>query len=519
MFKNEHFSLKFFIENSKFQKLFTAVLFSVFTIVAFNIAGDYGVPWDDHLQQKVGEQNYRLVTEGDMDIYSSPDQFYGSAFELPLYFIQSFFSDYSTQIYVRHIVTNLFFVLSLLFFHKLIFELLKSYWIAILGVLVIYLTPRIFANSFFNTKDIPFMAAFIISIFTMYNLLQKTGNIKFVIIHALTSAFIIDIRIIGILIPALTIFLALFQHFTIKKSGSIYKQLLIYSVVTAVLILMLWPALWYHPFIFFRSILRMSQFPWNYFNLLTGNQILATQIPFYYIPLWISVSIPIFVSLSYLVGITLASINFFKSFDKNLNIKSLLLLVLILLPIDLCILFVLLDSTFYDGWRHLYFMYPMIITGGLYGLKYFYNYYDVKLVKVLIVVLILAFMSKNVITNVKLHPYQQVYFNALVDKSNNALLANWEMDYWGLSFKEGFEKILELDSSKQIRVNISNESAIDNWRLSQEIDDRIILVDSIFNAKYFISNYRFHNVEYKFYKIDSIQRQGSSILGIYKLRE
>ncbi len=519
MVKNKCFSCESFFRNSRFQNIFTILLFAVFIITAFCIADDYGVPWDDHLQQKIGEQNYRLMTESSLDIYSSTDQFYGSAFELPLYFIQSFFNEYSTQIYVRHLITNIFFIFSLFFFYKLIFRLLKSYWIAILGVAILYITPRIFAHAFFNTKDIPFMAAFIISVFTMYNLLQNPANIKYVIIHAFTSAFIIDIRIIGILIPALTVVLLVFQYFTIKKSRNLFKHLLLYALVTAALIIVMWPALWYHPFIFVRSILRMSQFPWNYYNLLAGNQILATQIPFYYIPLWISVSVPILVSLFYLLGIVLATANFFKCFQQNLNLKGLLLLVLVLLPIDLWILFIILGSTFYDGWRHLYFMYPLIIIGGLYAVNYLYNFSDIKLIRYITIVLILVFISKNVITNINLHPYQQVYFNDLVDKKDNAILTNWEMDYWGLSYKESFEKILELDSAKQIKVNISNESAIDNWKLSHEIDDRIILVDSISEAKYFISNYRFHNKEYPYHKVDSIKRQGSSILGVYKLKE
>lgn len=518
MFKNACLSCEAFLNNSKFQNIFTTMVFAVFIIIAFSIAGDYGVPWDDHLQQKVGEQNYSLIYEGNIGIYSSPDQFYGSAYELPLYFIQSFFSSYSTKIYVRHLITNLFFIFSLFFFYKLIFRFLKSYWLAILGVVFIYITPRIFAHSFFNTKDIPFMAAFIISVFTMHYLLLKPDNIKRVLIHAFTSAIIIDIRIVGILIPALTIFLVLFQNFAIKRQGNIVKQLLIYSITTGILIFAFWPALWHHPFIFIRSILRMSQFPWNYYNLLAGDQILATNIPFYYIPLWISVSVPIFISLIYLLGVLIASVNFIKTYDNKLNINNLLLLVLILLPIDLWILFVILSSTFYDGWRHLYFMYPLIIIGGLYTIQCFYNYFNKKLIKVFIVILLLVFISKNVIVNINLHPYQQVYFNTLVDKSDNAVLYNWEMDYWGLSYKEGFDKVLKLDSSNHIKVKVSNESAYDNYKLSQEIDNRIILVDSILDADYFISNYRFHNREFQLNKVDSIQRQGSSILGIYKLK-
>ena len=44
----------------------------------------------------------------------------------------------------------------------------------------------------------------------------------------------------------------------------------------------------------------------------------------------------------------------------------------------------------------------------------------------------------NVLNLIKLHPYQNIYFNFLVEKKANSL---FEIDYWGVSNKDALEKI------------------------------------------------------------------------------
>jgi len=119
---------------------------------------------------------------------------------------------------------------------------------------------------------------------------------------------------------------------------------------------------------------------------------------------------------------------------------------------------------------------------------------------------------------INLHPYQQTYFNAFVDNGKDKIHNNWEMDYWGLSYKEGFEKILELDNSDTIRVIVANISANSNWKLVNDKEARIILVTDISKANYFISNYRFHPQKYDYNMVDSICVERSLILGIFKLK-
>ena len=75
------------------------------------------------------------------------------------------FEDKKNQFLLRHFLISLFFFFSLVYFYRLILRIFRNWKIAIIGVLIIFLTPRIFADSFYNNKDILFMSCNIFSVF------------------------------------------------------------------------------------------------------------------------------------------------------------------------------------------------------------------------------------------------------------------------------------------------------------------------------------------------------------------
>ena len=500
-----------------YQKGILVIIFAVFVIIGISIAGDYGVPWDDSLQTAIGEQNFKLAFHGDKSIYQSPDRFYGSAFEMPLYFIQNISKSYKTQIYIRHLITHLYFLFALFIFFKLLLKLFKSYSLSILGVLLIYLSPRIFAHSFFNTKDIAFMSAFIISIYTMLRMIDEPNN-KRIIIHAIASAFLIDIRIIGILISFITFAIAILEKLNNGSKTKTINALIKYSVLLLIFTLAFWPSLWFDPLLFAKSILRMANFPWRYTNLFDGIFINANEIPWHYIPTWIGITTPIFIIILYIIGSIYLLSSIIKNISISLSNRDIALFILVYIPIDLWVFFVIINSVLYDGWRHLFFYYPLIIIGSIYGIYSLKNKLKTirsKRILMGIIALFLVFSAKNIIT---LHPYQHVYFNNLVSHNTNNIRKNWEQDYWGLSYKQGFEKLDKLNIGDIIKVKIENSPGIDNCKLLDEHNRKFVIVDSISDADYLITNYRFHPQEYNYKKIDSVYLQGSCILGIYKLK-
>ena len=133
------------------------------------------------------------------------------------------------------------------------------------------------------------------------------------------------------------------------------------------------------------------------------------------------------------------------------------------------VLVVALDSTLYGDWRHLYFVYPALLTLAVGGLQAAMQQRQVwyqagrAWMARLCTVLLLACMGHMAFTGswiCRNHPHQQVYFNALAGQH---VAKRFDRDIWGLSARDGIEFILLHDSRQHIRV--SGDHVIQNLRM------------------------------------------------------
>ncbi len=122
---------------------------------------------------------------------------------------------------------------------------------------------------------------------------------------------------------------------------------------------------------------------------------------------------------------------------------------------------------------------------------------------------------------IRYHPHQNVYFNILAGKNMKEVKNSFELDYWGLSYRQALEYILKNDKDKVIKIYVTNACGWYN-SLILPSDDRKRLVyvkrDSLDEAKYFISNYRWHKDEYPYEdEYFSIKIGGTKIMVVYRL--
>ena len=102
-----------------------------------------------------------------------------------------------------------------------------------------------------------------------------------------------------------------------------------------------------------------------------------------------------------------------------------------------------LGSTLYDGWRHLYFVYAPFAMLAVFGLRWLISA-GVRVARPAATGLVAIGLAATVVEMVRIHPHQNVYFNALVDRSTPGHLpSRYEMDYWGTSIREAIEHLLE----------------------------------------------------------------------------
>jgi len=172
----------------------------------------------------------------------------------------------------------------------------------------------------------------------------------------------------------------------------------------------------------------------------------------------------------------------------------------------------------------MFFIYPAFLIISLKGLISLFDIIKIKFkgraYKILNVIIIIFIAFSLVSTTqfmIKNHPFQNVYFNSLAGRN---IKNNFELDYWGLSYRQAFEYILRNDDEKTIKVYVQNlPGKIIVDILTPEERNRLEYVD-LDDAKYFLSNYRFHKDEYPYEnEFYSINIDGVKIMVVYKLRE
>ena len=116
---------------------------------------------------------------------------------------------------------------------------------------------------------------------------------------------------------------------------------------------------------------------------------------------------------------------------------------------------------------------------------------------------------------------KNVYFNIFAGSNLNS---EFELDYWGLSFKQGIEKVLEKHPVDTLALCFSLYPGYYNVPfLPEELRNRVNADVSLQDADYFISNYRgvYNDARYKnkrypyINRVDSIMVGNARIIGIY----
>jgi hypothetical protein len=186
-----------------------------------------------------------------------------------------------------------------------------------------------------------------------------------------------------------------------------------------------------------------------------------------------------------------------------------------------------MGSILYDGWRHMFFIYPafvLVSLNGIVGIQGLLRHYGPPSVlpafHAAAILLVLVSLGVTTATMVKHHPYQNVYFNMFAGRNMAEIKMRYEMDYWGLSYRKALEYILAHDSSDTIALGVANYPGWLNGRiLRPEERQRFRFVDHIRNATYFVSNYRGHPKEYPCRnEVFSVNIDGAKIVMVCKLR-
>jgi len=427
--------------------------------------------------------------------------------------------------FTQHLLSFLYFFCGIVCFYYLLLRIFDDWQIALSGCIFLALSPRIFAESFYNTKDIPFMVAFIFAITSLTSLGQKI-NLRNILFHSLSSAIMISIRLNGVLILVISAISFICISYAANQSQSKTKLLsyfILYVFIAVGLTVIFFPTFQSNPFTeLINGLKSLSHFPWSGgMVLFRGAMIDAAKLPWYYIPTWVLITTPIMISLFFTIGGIGLTFTFVKNPSEFLKNKHQFVVIMLWLFLPVAAV-ILLKSVLYDGWRHLYFIFPAFIIIALYGLKIFGNTVLRKVTppnrNTLLLFLSMLGMSFPMIFMIENHPYEYVYFNAFAGRNYQEIKKRYEMDYWGLSYFQALGYLSHIEKSPNFQVYVDNTPGrLNAIMLPANQMQRFTFVDNIDEADYFVTNFRWHPAGFNYPTFFDIEVNGVGINTIYKL--
>lgn len=523
-------------------RLYVSVFFLCYLAMGIALYKDYGVSWDEPTHRQIALVNAKYLASlflpafhpaefaalPSLADYSSKQ--YGIVFDLPVYLAETWFGyngNMPEAYYLRHLCTFLLFYVSVIFFYLIVRNRFDSRLLGLAGCLLLILSPRFFAESFYS-KDVVFLSLFIIAIYFFIRYLDR-HTIMNAFLFGLASALVLDQRITGVFIPCLAAGMTGLDIIKMERPwrslpGKL-RPLFIYLLSLVFFTILFWPYLWEHPLdSFINAFGRMNKFPFSPPVLYLGAFIKATELPWHYVPLWMLITTPlthIFFFLIGCFGISKGIIkNGLKFYENARERQDFLFLLLLLAPLAAVIF---LKSVLYDGWRHLYFIYAPFLLIAITGVaKVLRSMQEVKTGRercaaVFIAVMVGWGFIATAYQIIRDHPFQNVYFNCL---AGNNVAENFELDYWGLSFRRGLEYVVKNDGRPVIKLAANTAPPlINNAVFVGKKDLRRLHLADLAEADYFLTNYRWHPQPYGFAKeVYNVTVDNMKIMSVFKLR-
>ncbi|WKZ33270.1 MAG: glycosyltransferase family 39 protein [Thermodesulfobacteriota bacterium] len=530
------------MKNENIRRVSVGLFFAILLAIGFGSYRDYNISWDEPLQRDIGAATVKHVSEVlgsdllDGRFASLPpleefvDKDYGVAFEAPAVALEVLFKIRGAReaIFFRHILTFLICLSGVYAVYRLASRRFADWRIGLLAALFLVLTPRLFAESFYNSKDAVFMAVFAIAMNTTVSFVLKPG-MRTALIHALATAVAIDVRIMAVILPAAAA--AILAVRLLRNELPVRKTLIAasgYLLALCLFVVVFWPYLWQDPFgNFVQAFQNMSKFRWDEDVLYMGSFVPATGVPWHYIPAWVSITTPVLYLALFIAG-SFAAIRRmifnliarrFRLWTSEAELQDIVFLGLFAAPVAAVIA---LNSTLYDGWRQLYFIYPAFLLLAVRGWVSLWGFrLPRNMNKALLLVITAASVFFTAAWMWKAHPLQNVYFNYFAGKN---IKDRYEMDYWGLGNRKALEYILENDRSPVIHVRADSATPLKLSIYMLEPDKRVRIreTDEMTAPYYVLNNYRLFKepLESKYGKeydlFYELKVGGEAVLSVFK---
>ena len=467
-------------ERARFHSLALSV-WSLFLIAGLAIVGDYSALTNTANQRNDATDTLNYVLHEDPTLLQNHDRFYGVAFELSQLLLTDLFllmerslglEDPRHVYLINNILMHLFFLISGFCCYLLAFRLSGDRLAALLVMLLFLLSPRLYAHSFFNSKDPMFASAFVMALLVVSRAFDKDSIGAYRWCGA-AAGLLVHLRIMGVVLFAVVLVFRAWAWFRAEGGAArrrVAATIGVFALWGVLVLFISLPYLWEDPVGRFSEywIVLADHPAVHHRELFRGQVFSSAALPWDYVLRWFAISQPpvtLLLGLLGLVALGLAAGGVVRRGEgagpgaawgaAELRF-GVLLAACFVLPMAA---FVLLRPGTRDGWRHFYFLHGsfcLLATFALMGLRQLSaQAWRRGLLGGAACALTAAGLGVAAIEMAQIHPNQHLYFNFLVDrKTPEWLREQYEMDYWNMMLRQGYEHILQQEPASTINMKV-----------------------------------------------------------------
>ena len=448
---------------------------------------DYS-PWVDTWSQRaIGNATLDyLAGDGERafeQLHFSWDRYYGTVFEVSLVLGERILGlEHERDVYLgRHLLTHLFFLASGVFCYLLVLRMFGSRALALVAMVLFLLHPRIYGQSFFNSKDVPFLTAFTISLYLAHRAFRRDTLGAF-LLCGVGVGLLVNLRIMGVVLFAAVLVLRALDLAFAGNAEERRRVLLTgggFAVVSLLTFYASLPTLWTDPAGQLGEwVGALGAHPTPWFHLFRGEWLYSASGPSWdYVPVWVGITTPPATLLLAVVGaVALAWRALRRPRDVLRDGPLRFWLLLLILPVVAVGAAVVLEGNVHHDWRHLYFLYTPLLLLAVFGLHGVMVLARGRWPRAGAYALTGAAVAVTVVSMVRIHPYEYNHFTLLTDRTTpEHPRVRYEMEYWG-QYIRPFTAIRKDHPSGRVFVSPSSSfSRLEFRALPPDERERIIV--------------------------------------------
>lgn len=188
---------------------------------------------------------------------------------------------------------------------------------------------------------------------------------------------------------------------------------------------------------------QAGSFPFFITIRTAGRDLQSTDLPWWYVPAWIGAQLPLLTLVAVIGGLAVLIVLQIKQTAADRLSTTLPLVPITLQAIVMPLWIVSSGAVLYDGIRHLLFMIPALMAIPAVALAVLDRLPGKSSrLSVVLPVAAVVVVAASFLASIRWAPYAYAFVNPVAGR--NADARSWELDYWGVSAREGVQRLQQL---------------------------------------------------------------------------